>query len=50
MWSTPLTVIVILELFRPDERNDQVQHHERCNDSKNHVLHAAHTRSEANMV
>jgi hypothetical protein len=50
MCRTPFPVIRSLELLRPDQRNDQVQHHDRGNDGKNHVFHATYTRSKAKMV
>jgi hypothetical protein len=39
-----------LELVRPDERHDQVGHHDRGNNGEDHVLHAIYTRSKAKMA
>jgi hypothetical protein len=39
-----------LELLRPDERNDQVHHHDGGNDGKDHVLHASYTLSKAKIA
>jgi hypothetical protein len=46
----PLTVIGTLEPLGPDERYDQVRHHDRGNDGENHVLHAGYTLSKAKIA